>query len=75
MLTEIIIFRFLCGSLKGFMKAFKGFIKPFEAPQRSVKIKIHVNFLSLSGIRTTRVKFDNIFGKIPLSGFFEHGCC
>ena len=26
--------------LKGFMKAFKAFIKPFEAPQRSVKIKI-----------------------------------
>ena len=40
MLTEIFIFRFLCGSSKGFMKAFKGFIKPFEAPQRSVKIKM-----------------------------------
>ena len=26
--------------LKGFMKALKAFIKPFEAPQRSVKIKI-----------------------------------
>ena len=25
---------------KGFMKAFKAFIKPFEAPQRSAKIKI-----------------------------------
>ena len=25
---------------KGFMKALKAFIKPFEAPQRSVKIKI-----------------------------------
>ena len=29
---------FLCAS-KGFMKALKAFIKPFEAPQRSVKIK------------------------------------
>ena len=26
------------------MKALKAFIKPFEAPQRSVKIKISVNF-------------------------------
>ena len=26
------------------MKALKAFIKPFEAPQRSVKIKIEVNF-------------------------------
>ena len=37
------------------MKVFKTFIKPSEAPQRSVKIKIDVNFLSLSGIRTERV--------------------
>ena len=29
---------------KGFMKALKTFIKPFEAPQRSVKIKIYVDF-------------------------------
>ena len=28
------------GASKGFMKALKAFIKPFEAPQRSVKIKI-----------------------------------
>ena len=26
------------------MKALKAFIKPFEAPQRNVKIKILVNF-------------------------------
>ena len=26
------------------MKALKAFIKPFEAPQRSVKMKIEVNF-------------------------------
>ena len=30
----------LCGFLKGLIKAINGFIKPFEAPQRSVKIKI-----------------------------------
>ena len=29
----------LCGASKGFMKALKAFIKLFEAPQRSVKIK------------------------------------
>ena len=39
-LSEIFIFTLLCGASKGFMKAFKAFIKPFEAPQRSVKIKI-----------------------------------
>ena len=36
-LTSIFIFILLCGASKGFMKAF---IKPFEAPRRSVKIKI-----------------------------------
>ena len=34
------IFTLLCGDSKGFMKAFKAFIKPSDAPQRSVKIKI-----------------------------------
>ena len=29
------------------MKALKTFIKPFEAPQRSVKIKVYVNFISI----------------------------
>ena len=33
-------FRILCGASKGFTKALKAFIKPFEVPQRSVKIKI-----------------------------------
>ena len=33
-------FTLLCGASQGFMKAFKAFIKPFEAPQRSVKIKV-----------------------------------
>ena len=39
-ITEISIITLLCGPLKGFMKASKAFIKPFEAPQRSEKIKI-----------------------------------
>ena len=30
---------------KVFIKTFKAFIKPFVTPQRSVKIKIKVNFL------------------------------
>ena len=41
---KIFIFTLLFGASKGFIKAFKVFIKPFEAPQRSVKIKIQVNF-------------------------------
>ena len=32
-----------CGTSKGFIKALNAFKKPFEAPQRSVKIKISVN--------------------------------
>ena len=38
------------------MKAFKAIIKPFEAPQRSVKIKIEENILYSSGIGTGRIK-------------------
>ena len=38
------------------MKTFKAFIKPFEAPQRIVKIKIQVNFFSSSEIETGRVE-------------------
>ena len=33
-------FTLLCGASKGFMMAFKAFIKSLEAPQRSVKIKV-----------------------------------
>ena len=33
-------FTLLCDVSKGFMKAFKVFIKPFETPQKRVKIKI-----------------------------------
>ena len=42
-LIWIFIFTILCGASKGFMKALKVFIEPFEVPQKSVKIKISVN--------------------------------
>ena len=38
-LSKIFIFTLLCGASKGFMRALKAFIKSFEAPQGSVKIK------------------------------------
>ena len=44
-LSWIFIFTLLCGASKGFLKAFKAFKKPFEAPQRSVKIKIKKFYL------------------------------
>ena len=31
------------------IKTFKAFVKPFEAPQRSVKVKFKLNFFYLSG--------------------------
>ena len=34
------MFTLLCGASEGFIKAFEAFIKPFEAPQGSMKIKI-----------------------------------
>ena len=46
-LSFTFIFTLLCGASKGFVKALnlKAFIKFFEAPKRSVKIKIQLNFL------------------------------
>ena len=38
-LTENLIFILLCGALKDFMKTLKAFIKHFEVPQISAKIK------------------------------------
>ena len=52
--SQIFIFTFLCGASKGFMKALKAFIKPFEAPQRSVKIKISLNFYFNTAFRNAR---------------------
>ena len=40
----ILIFTFLCSASNGLKKTFKAFIQPFEAPQRSVKIRIKVIF-------------------------------
>ena len=40
----IFVIILLCGTWKCFMNTFKTFINSFEAPQRSVKIKIKVNF-------------------------------
>ena len=39
-ITIKILFLNSCCTSKGFMKAFKVFMKPFGAPQRSVKIKV-----------------------------------
>ena len=39
------------------MKAFKAFIKRFEIPQRRIKIKISVNFVSSCGIGGGRVNY------------------
>ena len=50
----IFIFTLLCGVSKGFKKAF---IRPFKVLQRSVKMKIWVDFFSLSRIGTVRVKY------------------
>ena len=44
------IFTILCGASKSFMKVFKAFIKPFEVPQRSVKIKFNLIFSLLPGL-------------------------
>ena len=55
------IFILLCGASKGFMKAFKGFIRLFEAPQSSAEIR-QVNYFCLSGIGTGRVNLtEKIF--------------
>ena len=37
-LTSVFNFTLLCDVSKGFQKAFKAFMKPFEAPQKSVRI-------------------------------------
>ena len=40
------------------MKALKAFIKPLEAPQRRVKIKIELNVFSSSELGTKRVNIE-----------------
>ena len=46
-LSQIFIFTLLYGAWKHFMKAFKAFIKPIEAQQRSVKLKFNLIFISI----------------------------
>ena len=53
------------------MKALKAFIKPFEAPQRSVKIKASLNFFSSSGIGKGRVKAFHSWKFVPIPNFTE----
>ena len=58
------------------MKTLKAFIKPFEAPQRSVKIKIWVNFFFLPGIRTLKSLAYFLLiglGKLSCDNFSEIG--
>ena len=49
-INYIFIFTLLCGATKGFMKAFKVFIKPFKATQRCVKIKKLIFFSLCPGL-------------------------
>ena len=46
---------------------------PQKSPKRSVKIKIQVNFFSLSGVRTERVKFKLacLFGTISWTFYID----
>ena len=39
----------------------KAFTKPFEAPQRSAKMKVLLNLFTLSGIGTLRVNGESLF--------------
>ena len=68
-LTSIFIFTLLCFASEGFMKVLKTFIKPFEAPERSVKIKVLVNF--------DFYKFLSILGSLiqyAYACYVEHLC-
>ena len=59
---------FVCAS-KGFMEAFKAFIKRFEAPLRTVKIKVKVSFSYLSWIGTLGIR-TGFFHRTPLLTVF-----
>ena len=43
-LTSAFFFAIVCGASEGFMKVLNGLIKPFVAPQRSLKRNIQVVF-------------------------------
>ena len=46
------------------MKAFKAFIKPFEAPQRNVKIKFKLIFILVQLLKYTMREGLSITGNI-----------
>ena len=48
-------------------------LKPFEAPQRSAKIKISVNFLSSFGIGTGRVNIRALHGIYVIKMWLHEG--
>ena len=71
-LTWIFIFTLLCGTSKNLKKVVNAFIKPFEVPWRSVKIKIWVNFLFsifFEWLETVKVKLKAIYMWTFLSYF------
>ena len=57
------------------MKALKAFIKPTEAPQRSVKLKFNLSFISIQlsemqgTLKVNKVKFSILL--IPVQNFLE----
>ena len=61
------MFTLFGGAQKGFMKVLKAFIKPFEAPQRSVKMKKkHSNttfYFNTTFNLTFSIKFGTVTGK------------
>ena len=61
-ITEMFIFTLLCGASKGFIKAF---IKPFEAPQGSMKSLIFIY------IKNSRRYYKNMY-IIALSCFLTY---
>ena len=74
-LSQIFIFTLIYGAWKHFMKAFKAFIKPIEAPQRSVKSKFNLIFISIQlsemhgTLEVNKVKFSILL--IPVLNFLE----
>ena len=56
-LSKIFIFTLLCGA----SKVYEGLHKPFEATERSVKIKILLNFFTLSRIGLFNFYFNITF--------------
>ena len=53
------IFTLLYGAWKGFMKAFKASIKPFDAPQTNVKIKFKLIFSLRPGLGREELIYFN----------------